>query len=154
MFLHNDKVIWWLYFISPFPPLAFFTFLFNFSSVPSFLEDRIEGMVSWPVLGTICQAQFLSFHSEILFALHNDSLKCCHFDLIWDEETEAQIVSSRVLTGTGKAAWYVVRNRSGARLSGLGPRRYCSPAVRHPSLSPGFLIGIIVYLTGLEYGMS
>lgn len=146
MFLRGDKVTFWPYFANPFPLLAVFTLFCNFSSLPFFL-------VSWFLLspnympGTV----LVLSHSELLFAPHNDLLKCCHANLICDEETEARVVSGRAWTGTGKAAWCAVKSRSGARLSGLESGLHCSPAVWHPSLSPGFFLGmVIVYLTGLE----
>jgi len=146
MFLHGDKVTFWLYFTNPFPLLAIFTLFYNFSSLSFFL-------VSWLVLSTnyMPGTVLVLSHSELLFAPHNDLLKCCHVNLIWDEETEARIVSGRAWTGTGKAAWCAVKSRSGSRLSGLESGLHCSPAVRHPSLSPVFSLGmVIVYLTGLE----
>lgn len=101
VFLHGDKVIFWLYFISPCSPLTFFSLVCNFSSLSSFSGRQAFLILGWLAglywAGTICQAQLWSFHIQNSYVLITMILlKCCYFKLICDEKTEAQILSDRV----------------------------------------------------------
>lgn len=124
--LHHDSS-WrqgrlWTVFHSPSSSAAGFTLFCDFS-LPFFLVSYFVLSPNYTP-GTVLALS----HSELLFAAHNDLLKCCHVNLICDEETEARIVSGGAWTGTGKASWCAVKSRSGARLSGLESGLHCSPA--------------------------